>query len=256
MHNKTCSESHLTVQIQSLLNTNQPEQSITYNLLFPSPLGTFNGSFKKFCLFSSIKSVNNWQWKGNPLMQILDAYGNHKACLYTEEMSRGAFKYKQAMLIQLFSEPRCWLLNWSFCQKLLNIPCPETGGKHCPYCKPLAWQLWPWFSNLLFMWVMGTPVSSFTDFSATTCIKTRCRRASPYFALKASAGWLPRLTGSCTSFMLGLHQLWPCAKLGSQPPYFDHFPTATPAVFSPGIPGRTCASQCSLFSAAHRLCCF
>lgn len=43
-------------------------------------------------------------------MQILYAYGNHRACLHAEEMSRGAFKHKQAMLIQL-SEPQCWLLN-------------------------------------------------------------------------------------------------------------------------------------------------
>lgn len=46
MHNKKLSESHLTVQIHFLLNTNQPEQSITYNLLLPSLLGTFTGSLK------------------------------------------------------------------------------------------------------------------------------------------------------------------------------------------------------------------
>ena len=174
-------------------------------------------------------------------MQILDTYGNHKACLHTEEMSRGAFKYKQVMLIQLFSELQCWLLNWSFCQKLLKILCPKAGGKHCPYCKPLAWQLWPWFSNLLFMWVISTPVSSFTDFSVTTCIKTHCRRVSSYCTLEASAGWLARLTGSSTSFMLRLHQLWLCAKLGSRALYLEHFPTAAPAVLSPDISGRTCA---------------
>lgn len=174
-------------------------------------------------------------------MQIPDAYGNHKACLHTEEMSRGAFRYKQAMHIQLFSEPQCWLLNWSFCQKLLKIPCPETGGKHCPYCKPLAWQLWPWFSNLLFMWVISTPVSSFTDFSATAHVKMHYRRVSSYHALEVLAGWLRRLTGSGTSFTLRLHQFWLCAKLGSCLPLLERFPTAAPAVLPLDIFRRTCA---------------
>lgn len=40
---------------------------------------------------------------------MLYVYGNHRAWLHTGGMSRGALKYKQAMLIQL-SEPQCWLL--------------------------------------------------------------------------------------------------------------------------------------------------
>lgn len=110
--------------------------------------------------------------------------GNEQCCL----------QYKQAMLIQLFSKPQCWLLNWSFCQKLLKIPRPKPGGKHCPYCKPLAWQLWPWFTNLLFVWVIRTPVSSFTDFSATACVR-HCRRIFSYCALEAPTAWLLRFTG-------------------------------------------------------------
>lgn len=145
-------------------------------------------------------------------MQILDEYGNHKALFHVEEMRRGASKYKQAMLILLFREPQCWLLNWSICQKLHKILCPKPGGKHCPYCKPFAWQLWPWISNLVFMWVISTPVSGFTDSSATACAQMHCRRVLSYWL-----GWLPRLTGSSTSFMLKLHPLWPCVKLGSWP---------------------------------------
>lgn len=51
-------------------------------------------------------------------MQILDEYGNHKALFHVEEMSRGASKDKQAMLILLFRESQCWLLNWSISQNL------------------------------------------------------------------------------------------------------------------------------------------
>lgn len=67
-------------------------------------------------------------------------------------------------------------------------------------------------------------MSSFTDFSATTCIKTHRSRVLSYRALEASVGWLPRFTGSSTSFTLRLHQLWHCAKLRSWLPYLEHQP--------------------------------
>lgn len=99
-----------------------------------------------------------------------------------------------------------------------NTVSKKTGGKHCPYCKPFAWQLWPWFSNRLFMQVISTPASSSTDFSVTVCITARFRGVSSCCALGMLVGSLPGLTGSSKSS--------PCGYTGSNP-----MPNALASVF-------------------------